>query len=68
MASADFHGPIPHRRCETCIHWVRVKPAAFVGGCHNDQNTDDDFTASIRRVIAFTTDLQLCSGWKPKEE
>lgn len=65
MANPEFHGAVPHRRCETCEHWVRVRPIAYVGGCHNDLNTEDA-SASIRRVIAFTTDLQVCSGWKPK--
>lgn len=29
---------------------------------------DWDHQSQIRRVIAFTTDLSLCSGWKPKQE
>lgn len=67
MANPEFHGAVPHRRCETCKHWARVTATAYVGGCHNDVNMED-LNPSIRRVIAFTTDLQLCSGWKPKEE
>jgi hypothetical protein len=60
---------VPHRRCETCTNWVRVRATALVGGCHFDPNMEDwDHQSQIRRVIAFTTDLSLCSGWKPKQE
>lgn len=67
MESGEFHMSVPHKRCETCAHWVRITAGSLVGGCHNDKNRDD-LNDQVRRVVAFTTDLQLCSGWKPKEE
>lgn len=65
MANPEFHGSVPHRRCETCEHWMRVLPAAFVGGCHNEDNLENLYPQP-KRVVAFTTDLAVCSGWKPK--
>lgn len=67
MANPEFHGNVPRQRCETCAHWERIKPTAYVGGCHNDGNIEP-IQDSVKRIFTFTTDLNCCSGWKPKEE
>lgn len=65
-ANPEYLGRVPSKRCETCTYWKRVSAMAAVGGCHNYDNMAP-INNSISHVVAFTTDLGICSGWKPKE-
>lgn len=70
MPNPGFIGNVPHRRCETCLHWSRQ--AGAMGVCANQANQWALPSASAAgdpsRLHPATTDLTVCSLWASKEE
>lgn len=47
---------VPHKRCETCLSWVRLNQFAAVGSCTNRKNM-----GAHQPVMP---DLSCCTLWK----
>lgn len=61
MPNPEFTGTVPHRRCETCLYWVRsdVGNGLHVWGeCRYGLNVVNGTSGRN------TTDLAVCSNWE----
>lgn len=59
MPNPNFTGTVPHRRCETCVHWDRHHESSRHGVC---------LDYSLGSEVRPTTDLTVCSNWTAKVE
>jgi len=65
MPNPDFTGDVPHRRCETCVHWLRM--SVSIGEC--DANTIKRVLGDsmlVQRTPVYSLDLAVCSNWSAK--
>ena len=67
MPNPDFTGSVPHRRCETCVHWERFADGVTFGSCSKAAYSLIEEQVTITSINPMpTTDLSVCSSWMGK--
>lgn len=80
MPNPNFTGNVPHRRCETCKFWRRLRETVAAGDCSVNSAVNVNYISYaeaqagatdkpiqwVDRIL--TTDLSVCSNWDGKTE